>query len=130
MTHDGHHFLHYRANSAASMYSAADLPEAAIAAARMFYVSGISQGISTTAADAVFAAIDIARRNGVKVAYDTNYRPRLWPPARAAAVMHAAMARDRLCAAGNRGCADTDRSRPIPMRCWTSICASGRRWWC
>ena len=30
--------------------------------------------------------------NGVKVAYDTNYRPRLWPPARAAAVMHAAMA--------------------------------------
>ena len=74
------------------MYSAADLPEAAIAAARMFYVSGISQGISTTAADAVFAAIDIARRNGVKVAYDTNYRPRLWPPARAAAVMHAAMA--------------------------------------
>jgi 2-dehydro-3-deoxygluconokinase len=40
----------------------------------------------------VFAAIDIARRNGVRVAYDTNYRPRLWPPRRAAAVMHAAMA--------------------------------------
>jgi 2-dehydro-3-deoxygluconokinase len=94
VTHDakGHHFLHYRANSAAAMYTAADLPEAAIAAARMFYVSGISQGISTSAADAVFAAIDIARRSGVKVAYDTNYRPRLWPPARAAAVMHAAMA--------------------------------------
>jgi len=94
VTHDvqGHHFLHYRANSAAAMFSAADLPEAAIAAARMFYVSGISQGISTSAADAVFAAIDIARRNGVKVAYDTNYRPRLWPQARAAAVMHAAMA--------------------------------------
>src|SRR4051812_3349876 len=51
VTHDhaGHHFLHYRANSAASNYSAADLPEAAIAAARLFYVSGISQGISTTA---------------------------------------------------------------------------------
>jgi 2-dehydro-3-deoxygluconokinase len=94
VTHDvaGHHFLHYRANSAAAMYTAADLPEAAIAAARMFYVSGISQGISTSAADAVFAGIDIARRNGVKVAYDTNYRPRLWPPARAAAVMHAAIA--------------------------------------
>ena len=49
VTHDaqGHHFLHYRANSAAAMYTPADLPEAAIAAARMFYVSGISQGIST-----------------------------------------------------------------------------------
>ena len=94
VTHDaqGHHFLHYRANSAAAMYTARDLPEAAIASARMFYVSGISQGISESAADAVFAAIAIARRNGVKVAYDTNYRPRLWPPARAAAVMHAAMA--------------------------------------
>jgi 2-dehydro-3-deoxygluconokinase len=94
VTHDtqGHHFLHYRANSAAAMYTPADLPTAAIAAAKMFYVSGISQGISNSAADAVFAAIDIAQRHGVKVAYDTNYRPRLWSPPRAAAVMHAAMA--------------------------------------
>jgi 2-dehydro-3-deoxygluconokinase len=94
VTHDeaGHHFLHYRANSAAAMMTAADLPEAAIAAARMLFFSGISQGISTTAADAVFAAIDIARRNGVQVACDTNYRPRLWPPRRAAAIIHAAMA--------------------------------------
>jgi len=93
VTHDssGHHFLHYRANSAAAMYSVSDLPRAAIATARMFYVSGISQGISNAAADAVFAAIDIAKRHGVKIAYDTNYRPRLWPTARAEAVMHAAM---------------------------------------
>ena len=94
VTHDahGHHFLHYRTNSAAAMYTPDDLPTPAIAAARMLYVSGISQGISNSACDAVFAAIDIARRNGGMVAYDTNYRPRLWSPARAAAVMHAAMA--------------------------------------
>jgi len=94
VTHDaqGHHFLHYRTNSAAAMYTRADLPDQAIGAARMFYVSGISQGISNSAADAVFAAIDIARRNGRIVAYDTNYRPRLWSPARAAEVMHEAMA--------------------------------------
>ena len=94
VTHDagGHHFLHYRTGSAAAMYAPHDLPEADIAAARMLYVSGISQGISSSACDAVFAAIDIARRHRVTVAYDTNYRPRLWPPARAAAVMHAAMA--------------------------------------
>src|ERR1700761_7774395 len=55
VTHDaaGHHFLHYRANSAAAMYGPADLPAAVIAAARMFYVSGISQGISATATDAI-----------------------------------------------------------------------------
>ncbi len=94
VTHDqaGHHFLHYRSNSAAAMYSVADVPAEAIRASRILYVSGISQGISTSACDAVFAAIDIAVRNGVKVGYDTNYRPRLWPPARAASVMHAAMA--------------------------------------
>jgi 2-dehydro-3-deoxygluconokinase len=68
------------------------VPVATIAAARMLYVSGISQGISVAACDAVFAAIDVAVRHGVKVAYDTNYRPRLWPPARAAAAVHAAMA--------------------------------------
>jgi 2-dehydro-3-deoxygluconokinase len=94
VTHDaaGHHFLHYRKDSPAALYTPADLPRAAIAAAKMFFASGISQGISSSAADAVFAAIDIARQHGVKVAYDTNYRPRLWPPARAAAVMHAAIA--------------------------------------
>jgi 2-dehydro-3-deoxygluconokinase len=95
VTHDaaGHHFLHYRTNSPAALYAPGDLPRDAIAAAKMFFVSGISQGISASAADAVFAAIEIARAHGVKVAYDTNYRPRLWPAARAAAVMHAAIAR-------------------------------------
>jgi 2-dehydro-3-deoxygluconokinase len=95
VTHDarGHNFLHYRKDSPAALYGSADLPRDAIAAARIFFVSGISQGISSGAADAVFAAIEIARGAGGKVAYDTNYRPRLWPPARAAAVMHAAIAK-------------------------------------
>ncbi len=88
-----HHFHFYRAGSAAAGYRPEDVPEAMIAGARMFFASGISQAISDSAADAVFRAIEIARANGVAVAYDTNYRPRLWPPARAAAVMHAAIAR-------------------------------------
>ena len=93
VTHDdaGHHFLHYRANSAAAMFGPEDVPVSAIRQARMLFLSGISQGISTTACDATFAAIEAARRHDVKVAYDTNYRPRLWPPARAAAVMRATM---------------------------------------
>jgi len=87
----GHEFLYYRTNSAASCYAPRDVPEDAIAKARILFASGISQGISPTAADAVFHAIDIARRHGVKIAYDTNFRPRLWPAARAAAVIHAAI---------------------------------------
>ncbi len=89
---DGHAFLYYRANSAASTLSPADMPRGMIANARILFASGISQGISASAADAVFQAIATARAHGVMVAYDTNYRPRLWPVARAAAVMHAAVA--------------------------------------
>lgn len=88
----GHEFLFYRAGSAASAYGVGDVPEAVIAGAKIFYASGISQGISASAADAVFHAIGVAKRAGVRVAYDTNYRPRLWPAARAAAVIHAAIA--------------------------------------
>ena len=87
----GHEFLHYRQNSAASALTPADLPKHMLTNTRLFFTSGVSQGISTTAADAVFTAIDMVRGAGGAVAYDTNYRPRLWPPARAAAVMEAAI---------------------------------------
>lgn len=88
----GHEFLYYRANSAASALTPHDVPEAMIRAARALFVSGISQAISASAADAVFHAIRVARSAGCLVAYDTNYRARLWPAPRAAAVMHAAVA--------------------------------------
>ena len=88
---NGHAFLYYRNGSAASALTPADMPEAMIASARILYASGISQGISQAAADAVFHAIDLARRHDVRVAYDTNYRPRLWPLARARSVIHAAL---------------------------------------
>lgn len=89
----GHQFRYYRAGSAASRYAPDLVPDAAIASARFLYASGISQGISASAADAVFHAIEVARAHDVGVAYDTNYRPALWPPARAAAVIHAAIGR-------------------------------------
>ncbi|TCZ55383.1 sugar kinase [Roseicella aquatilis] len=95
VTHDarGHAFTFYRGNSAASRYAVGDVPEAAIRAARILHVSGISQAISASACDAVFHAIAVARAAGVRVSYDTNLRLSLWPPARAAAVIHAAIAR-------------------------------------
>jgi 2-dehydro-3-deoxygluconokinase len=59
--------------------------------ARIIHVSGISQAISPSACDMVFAAIAEARKAGVTVSYDTNLRLRLWPLARARAVTDAAM---------------------------------------
>lgn len=96
----GHAFTFHRAGSAASRYGAEDVPEHAVKAARVLHLSGISQGISATACDAGFRAIALARRHGVAVSYDTNLRLRLWPAARAAAVIHAAIAQADLCFPG------------------------------
>ncbi|HEX7198748.1 MAG TPA: sugar kinase, partial [Dongiaceae bacterium] len=89
---NGHEFLYYRSNSAAASIAPADVPVDMIAGAKIFFASGISQAISASAADAVFHAIATARAAGVRVAFDTNYRSRLWPAARARAVIHAAIA--------------------------------------
>lgn len=93
VTHDagGHHFTFYRTGSAAARYRPEELPEAAIRAARILHLSGISQAISDGACDAAFRAIAIARAAGARVSYDTNLRLRLWPASRAAAVIHAAI---------------------------------------
>jgi 2-dehydro-3-deoxygluconokinase len=88
----GHEFLHYRRDSAASAFGPDDLPADLIAQSKMLYVSGISQGISDSERDAVTIAIGIARAHKVQIAYDTNYRPKLWSPWNAATIMHAAIA--------------------------------------
>jgi 2-dehydro-3-deoxygluconokinase len=87
---DGHVFSYMRAGSAASRMTADDMPVEAIKAAKVVHASGISQAISSSAADAVFAALRTARAAGVAVSYDTNLRVRLWPLDRARAVIHAA----------------------------------------
>jgi 2-dehydro-3-deoxygluconokinase len=89
---EGHVFTYARAGSAASRVGEADLPLERIAAARVLHVSGISQAISESCADAGFAAIRHAKGNGTVVSYDTNLRLRLWPLDRARAVIHAAVA--------------------------------------
>jgi 2-dehydro-3-deoxygluconokinase len=85
----GHMFSYLRAGSAASRLTPADLDLETIGRARFLHVSGISQAISTSACDTVFAAIDAARAAGVKVCYDTNLRLRLWPVERAREVIRA-----------------------------------------
>jgi len=89
---DGHMFSYLRAGSAASRLTPQDIPAGLIEGARIVHASGISQAISSSAADTVFAAMRSARAAGVSVSYDTNLRLRLWPLDRARAVIHAAVA--------------------------------------
>ncbi|MDE1184166.1 sugar kinase [Paraburkholderia sp.] len=94
---DGHQFDYLRAGSAASRYAPHALPLDAIAAAKVVHLSGISLAISVTACDAAFAAMSHARAHGVQVSFDTNLRLKLWPLARARAVMLEAIRQTDIC---------------------------------
>ncbi|MGK5079836.1 sugar kinase [Janthinobacterium sp. HLX7-2] len=89
---EGHQFDYLRAGSAASRMGVQDVPLAALRGTRFLHVSGISQAISVTACDAVQAAIAAARAAGACISYDPNLRLRLWPLARARAVIEATIA--------------------------------------
>ena len=86
----GHVFSYLRAGSAASRMRPADLPLDTIRAAKFVHASGISMAISTSAADTVLAAFEAARAAGAKVSFDSNLRLKLWPIARARAMIGAA----------------------------------------
>jgi 2-dehydro-3-deoxygluconokinase len=72
-------FVYRRSGSAASTLTPDDIPEGWIEKAKVLHVTGITQAISASASDTVFAAIDRARAARVKVAYDPNIRPAIWP---------------------------------------------------
>ena len=87
----GHEFSYLRAGSAASRMRPADMPLGLIRDAKVLHVSGISQAISASACDSVFAALDAARESGARISYDSNLRLKLWPLARARAVIVATL---------------------------------------
>ena len=84
---DGHQFTYYRKGSAASLMTPAEMPKDAIKSAKILHISAISQAISESACDAVFAAIKIAKDAEVTISYDTNLRLSLWPLDRAMAII-------------------------------------------
>lgn len=83
-------FTYRRHGTPASQLGPEDLDPAYIASSHWLLLSGITQALSPTAQAATLAAARIAADAGVRIAYDPNYRPRLWamqgglPAARAA----------------------------------------------
>lgn len=75
---DGHEFSYYRAHSAASAITPADIPEQYIGAANVLHISAISQAISDSAAASVSSAINAAKNANTLISYDTNLRLNLW----------------------------------------------------
>jgi 2-dehydro-3-deoxygluconokinase len=69
---------YYRAASAGSRLGIDDLDFAAIEAAGVLHVTGITLALSDSAEQAVFAAIGAAVAAGVPVSFDVNHRSSLW----------------------------------------------------
>jgi len=71
--------IYDRAHSSVSLTGANEYPWKEIFdGAKWFHVSGITPAISMLAADAVLAAVKVAKRAGVTVSCDLNFRKKLW----------------------------------------------------
>ena len=79
--------LYYRSGSAGSRLTPEDVDPAVVADAGVLHVTGITPALSSTAREAVFTAVDIARTAGVPVSVDLNYRSALWSPDTAGPVL-------------------------------------------
>ena len=71
-------FTYYRLGSPASTLEPADVDESYVASSRLLLLSGITQAISKSAEAATLHAAEVARESGVVVAFDPNYRAKLW----------------------------------------------------
>jgi len=71
--------LYDRADSAISMIKQREVDwNVVFEGVKVFHVSGITPALSKTAAEVTSEAIHTAKRKGVKVSYDLNYRAKLW----------------------------------------------------
>ncbi|MGY4111904.1 sugar kinase [Aeribacillus sp. SP014] len=78
---------YYRKNSAASLLSPDDLDEDYIASAKILHLTGITPALSPTCRETVFKAIEIAKKNEVKIVFDPNIRLKLWDKEKAKSVL-------------------------------------------
>ncbi len=74
---------YYRAGSAGSAVSPADVLPALAPGSRVLHLTGITPALGPAAAEATLAAAMAARDAGITVCLDVNYRSRLWTPDRA-----------------------------------------------
>lgn len=78
---------YYRAGSAGSALRIDDLRAALDGKPRILHLTGITPALSSTAAEATLWAAGEAKRRGILVSFDVNYRSRLWTAPRAAATL-------------------------------------------
>ncbi|MFE2039938.1 sugar kinase [Streptomyces sp. NPDC059477] len=75
---DAHEVAYYRAGSAASAMSVTDVDLAAVRAARVLHLSGITAALSASCQD-LLRELLAPRAGRPLVSFDVNHRSRLWP---------------------------------------------------
>lgn len=86
-TADRSRVVYHRRDSAGSHLCPEDVPEAAVRAASVLHVTGITLALGAGPAAAVRRAIAVAREAGTVVSLDVNYRRALWSQAEAASTI-------------------------------------------
>ena len=76
-----------RTGSAGSRLCPEDIPEQLVRDADLLHLTGITPALSDSAARASGHAVTLARRAGVPISLDVNYRATLWSAAEAAAAL-------------------------------------------
>ncbi len=85
--------LYDRAHSAISTVRPGEIDWAKVfAGAKHFHISGITPALSASAAEATAEALRSAKKAGLTVSYDLNYRKKLWTPAEAKKIQEPLMA--------------------------------------
>jgi len=85
--------LYDRAGSAISMVQSGEIDwTKAFTGSRHFHVSGITPALSPSASEVTLEAMKAAKKEGLTVSYDLNYRKKLWSPGDAKKVQEPMMA--------------------------------------
>jgi 2-dehydro-3-deoxygluconokinase len=74
---------YYRAGSAGSGICADDVAHRLTDDVAALHVTGVTAALGNTAAEAIAGCVEIARRRGIPVSLDVNFRSRLWSAATA-----------------------------------------------
>lgn len=76
---NGDPVVHYfRKNTAATNMSRKNIEDADFGGARILHITGITAALSANTLDALYAAIEKARKNNMFISFDPNIRVQLW----------------------------------------------------
>ena len=70
---------YFRRNSAASTLSPTDIDNTLLKAGTHLHLTGVAAAVSVPMRDAAKHALELAKKQGCSVSFDTNLRPTLWP---------------------------------------------------